>query len=467
LERWTAPAKDIDDDDDMQEIDGDITATGVTPPTQASSPSQHDRTARQEDLEAQADEINSVHIGMDADIAPVEMDADAAHAEMDAVIEDVPPPSPSPTRADPPAAAASDSKATGDPIVTEENAMDMRPAIEESHNVQSQALQVNDMVPHELLDQEPITTNPVPSVSSPLSGDPEDDQDMGQAAVDDQVDDAVQNGHEQLMDGADVQQAEEDVQMDPVVPVEPLISAKSVEKAKVTTTRLQSEVDAMSSQSKTRASTQSVKKTRSALPSTSTQPVKRRRMSTPEKETPAAAVQPVAEYQGRARRQAATKAADMLHNIIAPDMALHDKEKKRKDIVSPKSRREARVGGKGEGSSRKSKLEHEITDQEESTEDELETHLKAKGTQQRTSTAKKTPAAVRGRSRSKIVRDTARTRLGSRSGSVLSMLSGEEGEDTTGDLDPSSVKLMTTGFTLEDRLTKVRCLKRRATYRRF
>ncbi|KAJ9123065.1 hypothetical protein QFC22_001254 [Naganishia vaughanmartiniae] len=453
LERWTAPAKDIDDDDDMQEIDGDITATGLAPPTQATSPSQHDRTARQEDAGGDVGEIDTGHVEMNAVIAPMEMDDGPGPVDMDADIEDAPFRSPSPARADSPPASPSNDNVRADPVATDEGEVDVHPPIEESYNLPPQEPELDEMIPEEPMDRE-STVQRAESVSSPLSGHPEDDRDVVPAAVDDKVDDAVEDDLGRPMGGEHVQQAEEDVQMHSDVPDEPPAPPKSAKRAKVAVTRSQAEVDVVpTAQFKTRASTQAVKKTRSAVPTT-TQPVKRRRMSTPEKETPKAAIQPVPEFQGRARRQAATKAADMLHNIIAPDMALHDKEKKRKDIVSPKSRREARVGGKGEGSSRKSKLDHEATDEEESTEDELETHLKAKGTP-RSATAKKTPAATKGRSRSTIVRDTARTRLGSRSGSVLSMLSGEEEGDQTGDLKPPSVKLMTTGVTLEDRVIKI------------
>ena len=446
LDRWTAPAKDIDDDDDMQEIDGDITATGVTPPTQASSPSQNDRTARQEDLEANPGETHTARIEMDAIATP-----------MEAVVEDLPPRPPSLTRADPPQASPSRAIVSDVPAVIQEDVIDEQPPIQESHNHRSPTPQLDEMIPQEPLDREPTTVQPIESVSSPLSGDPEDDHDMGQAAADDQVDDVVHEIPQQSNDGKGQQQLEEDVTMHLAEPAEPLVDAKPVGRTKVPATRSQTEIGAVATTpSKTRASTQAVKKSRSEVPST-TQPVKRRRTSISGKETSPAVVQPAPEFQGRARRQAATKAAEMLHNVIAPDMALHDKEKKRKNIVSPKSRREARVGGKGEGSSRKSKLDHEITDGEESTEDELETHLKTKGTQ-RTATAKKTPAAARGRSRSTVLRDTARTRLGSRSGSVLSTLSGEEEEDTSGDLKPNDVKLMTTGFNVEERLAKVSIL---------
>ncbi|KAJ9093723.1 hypothetical protein QFC21_006319 [Naganishia friedmannii] len=454
LERWTAPAKDIDDDHDMQEIDGDITATGVTPATQASSPSQHDRTARQQDLGANVGELNTDHVEMHAVAASIQMDEGAAHMELGPSIEDVPPRSPSPRHADPPSVSPFRDIVHEDLPAIEELEVDAHPPIEESHNPPSQERQLDEMIPRESLDHEPITVQRAASISSPLSGHPEDDHDMAQAADDDQIVDAVQEDLQLPADGEDVHQPDEDVSMHFAVPDIPSVPSNSVGKAKAAATRSQASiVAAPTTQSKTRASTQAVKKTRSAV-STTTQPVKRRRLSIPEKDTPPAVMPPAPEFQGRARRQAATKAAEMLHNVIAPDMALHDKEKKRKDIVSPKSRREARVGGKGEGSSRKSKLDHEITDKEESTEDELETHLKRKGTQ-RAATAKMTPAAARGRSRSTIVRDTARTRLGSRSGSVLSMLSGEEEDDTTGDLDPDSVKLMTTGFTLEERLTKI------------
>jgi hypothetical protein len=157
----------------------------------------------------------------------------------------------------------------------------------------------------------------------------------------------------------------------------------------------------------------SSKKSRPVAAST-TQISKRRRVSTPEKPEAEAAEPPVA-VQSRVRRQAASKAADMLHNVIAPDMALHEKEKKRKDIVSPKSRRAARVGALEEGSSRLSK-EPSVSEDETPTEDETDLQVEAKNTHR----GRKKATSTRGRSRSTLGRDTARSRLATRSVSVLS-----------------------------------------------
>ncbi|KAJ9091819.1 hypothetical protein QFC19_008932 [Naganishia cerealis] len=441
LERWTAPAKDIDDDEDMQEIDGDITATGLTLPTQASETSRSDRTAKQEDL----------------------ADIEAVHIEMNTIF-DVQSRSTSVLSADPALPSASEGPVIDNVPTEEANSLDEHPPMEhepigyrsEEHRAIEQPL---DSPPplHEVVQQEapnpvePVNVQPAVSISSPLSGGPEDDHDMAQPAVDDQVHDAVEENHQRQVETKGAHPVKEDEPMQSVMQEAPTVKPKPVVEATVAVTRSQTEVNVVpTTQFKNRASTQTVRKTRSVAP-TATESSKRRRLSTPGQETPVIADEPVPAVQGRVRRQAATKAADMLHNVIAPDMALHEKEKKRKDIISPKSRRAAWVNDKAEGSNRKSKLGQATTDDGESTEDEPEAQLKAKGTQR---SVKNTTSATRGRSRGTIVRDTARTRLGSRSASELSALPVDE-EDTTVDLDPTSVKLMTTGFNLDDRLAKI------------
>lgn len=414
LEPWTAPAKDIDDDDDMQEIDGDITATGITAPTQVSEGSQRDRTIRQ--------------------VAPGDLPA-----EMNIDTEEVPsrPPS-APIVEEPHQPLDSVQHVSEEPVPGGDNADQDQPMPKSD---------TTEMTP--LSDETPQPGLPLPqdgpskTVSSPLSGGPDDGADIPQAVEHDQgLGDFNDDGPDDVMHGI-----EEAVEKDagPVSP-EPKDTVEPARPATAEAHLAEEDIVPLTTQAKGKAPAKTAKKSRSNA-ATTTQPTKRPRLSTPEKRDAPVASQPV--FEGRARRQAATKAADMLHNVIAPDMALHDKEKKRKDIVSPKSRRAAWVGGNAEGSSHKAKQGSVATEEEESTEDEPDVKLQVRGTQRG---GKKATTSSRGRSRSTIIRDTARS--GTRSLSVLSGLSGDE-EDREGDLNPTHVRLMTTGFTLEDKLTKV------------
>lgn len=405
LELWTAPAKNMDDDDDMQEIDGDITATGITPPTQMSEASQHNQTIRQAALD---------------DLPAEEMNVD---------IEELPARSPSLPNANKPRQPLE---------LVPDMAEETVPAKDVAE--QEQPLPKSDTTEMTPLSDEPAEPE-VPSAkkgpskpaSSPLSGGPMDDEQV-QAVEPEPI-----QGDDH-MQGVETVAEKEATSLSPEQEHRPEASPSKATKADDGFVR-------PTTQAKGKAPAKTAKKSR-VTAATTTQPAKRRRLSTPEKPEVPAVSHPVIE--GRARRQAATKAADMLHNVIAPDMALHDKEKKRKDIVSPKSRRAARVGAHEEGSSRKVK-HGSATEGEETTDNDLDVKVLGKGTQRG---GKKATTSSRGRSRSAVVRDTARSRLGTRSISVLSGLSDEE-EDREGDLNPADVKLMTTGFNLEEKLTKV------------
>lgn len=388
LEPWTAPARDMDDDDDMQEIDGDITATGITPPTQMSEASERERTIRQ--------------------AAPQDLPAD-----MNMDTEELP------AQFLPPLQVEEAQQHLGIlPDIAEETA----PSRNDAEQEQPLAIQHVDRAPN--------------AESSPLSRAPAED-DLPQAAAlepmldagpaDDQMQGVEHDDQEKATSVSPEPQEKAEAEASPSTPTK----ARAVEDDFVRPT----------TQAKGKGPAKTAKKSRPTAAAT-TQPAKKRRLSALEKPDGPAANQLVVE--GRARRQAATKAADMLHNVIAPDMALHEKEKKRKDIVSPKSRRAARVGPHEEGSSRKAK--HGSATEGEETTDDDDVQVLAKGTQRG---GKKATTSTRGRSRSSVLRDTARTR----SLSVLSGLSDEE--DREGDLNPADVKLMTTGFNLDEKLTKV------------
>ena len=125
------------------------------------------------------------------------------------------------------------------------------------------------------------------------------------------------------------------------------------------------------------------------------------------------------------------------------------RKRRGRDIVSPKSRRAARVGALEEGSSRLSK-EPSVSEDETPTEDETDLQVEAKNTHR----GRKKATSTRGRSRSTLGRDTARSRLATRSVSVLSGLAGEN-EDLEGDLIGSQVRLMCTGYNLDDKTSRV------------
>lgn len=450
LEPWTAPAKDIDDDDDMQEIDGDITATGITPPTQLSQASQRDHTIRQEPIEEIAGDLN-MDVPDEELREPSPPVVEQPQQRMELVEENaqvaVPLPNGEldqaqivPTSASTATGTRSEGIPEPDPVMEEGIPLaDTRPA--EKGN--------DDWVDASMpLDAEPLQEN-------------EDQPDVGMAGDDEggPVDLAIPEAEEVSMPVAEeaVNPEEEDAMpLDPADQAVPLTSNAPIQVVVEPATSPISDppaeeetVAAATTQlkGKGKASAKTTKKSRSAAAPT-TQTTKRRRLSTPEKSE--VEVPEVPAFEGRVRRQAASKAADMLHNVIAPDMALHEKEKKRKDIVSPKSRRAARVGGSEEGSSRKAK-QASVSEDEQATDDEVETKLQAKSTQRG---GKKAAASTRGRSRSTVVRDTARSQLTTRSASVLSALSGEE-EDREGDLVPSQIRLMCTGYNLDDKTSKV------------
>lgn len=438
LEPWTAPARDIDDDDDMLEIDGDITATGITPPTQLSEASLRDRTIRQEPTEALAGDMDMDFPDPSAGAPTVAEEPQQRTALVGQDVHMV--------------ARSPQSDLDQDhPVPRSASTTTMGPPADEPGGLLVELPQLADagdagLETHANVDDEPMQAN-------------EEQLDVGMASNDDAAVDAVDvvDVVDVVMPGAD-DAAIPDVQDGPVtdevdqampvatdlqVVVEPATSPISDPPPEE-----EEEPAALTTQAKGKgkAPVKTAKKSR-PVAATTTQTSKRRRLSTPEK--PEAVAPEPHVFEGRVRRQAASKAADMLHNIIAPDMALHEKEKKRKDIVSPKSRRAARVGGNEEGSSRKAK-EASASAGEEPTDDETELKLQAKSTQR----GGKKAVPARGRSRSTIGRDTARSQMTTRSASVLSGLSGEE-EDREGDLIPSQVRLMCTGCNPDDKTSKV------------
>lgn len=411
LEPWTAPAKNMDDDDDMQEIDGDITATGITPPTQMSEASQRDQTIRQ----AALDDLPAEDMNVDFEELPARSlslpNIDEPQQPLEAM-----------------------------PDIAEETVPTRGNAEQEQPLPKSDTTEMTPLSDERMEPEVPSAKEgPSKPASSPLSGGPMDDE----PAQADEPEPIQEEGPGDHVQGIEAVAEEEATSVSPGPEHRPEAGPSKTMKVQPH----DEEFVRPTTQAKGKAPAKTTKKSRVAA-ATTTQPTKRRRLSTPDKPEVPVASQPVVE--GRARRQAATKAADMLHNVIAPDMALHDKEKKRKDIVSPKSRRAARVGAHEEGSSRKAK-QGSATEGEETTDDDLDVKLLGKGTQRG---GKKATTSSRGRSRSAVVRDTARTRLDTRSISVLSGLSDDE-EDREGDLNPADVKLMTTGFNLEEKLTKV------------
>lgn len=440
LERWTAAAKDIDDDDDMQEVDGDITATGITLPTQLSGEgSQRDRTIRQDLTGGGADgmDVDAPDLAGPPPLPPVKEsaqqmdlvggDAEESRLPQTSMEQDQPVP-------------RSASGTTPQPEQNE-NATDAEGAPEETSSVpEGEAATIPDApVVDELMQEDKVHLH--------VEADNQDDgADVAMNGHDDGAEIMVsQANHAAMREAQDkiVNEADQavpgpsniQVVVDP--PTSPISDPPVEEELVPPTTQ---------AKGKGKAPAKVSKKSRPVTAPT-TQASKRRRVSTPEKPEVPAAEPPV--FEGRVRRQAASKAADMLHHVIAPDMALHEKEKKRKDIVSPKSRRAARLGALEEGSSRRSK-ETSVSENEEPTEDETEPQRQAKSTQR----AGKKATSARGRSRSAIVRDTARSQLGTRSASVLSGSSGEE-EDREGDLIGSQVRLMCTGYNLDDKMGKV------------
>lgn len=441
LERWTAAAKDIDDDDDMQEVDGDITATGITPPTQLSEEgSQRDRTIRQDPAEGGADEMN---VDVPDLAGPPPLPYMKSAQQMDLVGGDAEESRLPQTHMEQDQPVPRSASGTVPQPDQNENATDAEGAPEELLPVpEGEVATIPDApVVDELMQEDEVQLD--------IEADnQEDGADVGMDGHNDRAEITVpQADHAAMREVQDeiVHDAEQavpgpsniQVVVDP--PTSP-ISDPPVEGELVPPTTQ------AKGKGKGKAPAKASKNSRPVAAPT-TQTSKRRRVSTPEK--PEAPAPEPSVFEGRVRRQAASKAADMLHNVIAPDMALHEKEKKRKDIVSPKSRRAARVGGLEEGSSRRSK-ETSVSENEEPTEDETELQLQAKSTQR----AGKKATSARGRSRSAIVRDTARSQLATRSASVLSGLSGEE-EDREGDLIGSQVRLMCTGYNLDDKMAKV------------
>jgi hypothetical protein len=170
---------------------------------------------------------------------------------------------------------------------------------------------------------------------------------------------------------------------------------------------------------------------------------KRRRVTEPR--TPAAAIVSTKTSEalpppstGRARRQAATKAGNALHEM-AEDMNLYNKEKKRKDIIPPSERKAARTLDEPETSKRGARPRAHTPETE---------HGDA-ATEQEDDDQK--PSTARGKSKQvKTKRAAASKKARSESVAVI-----EDEVDVKPKIEEPTIVLLTTGATLTAPQTKV------------